>query len=181
VPRRSCSQILWRIRKFSQHSRLGYIHAGDSHTARSHRSRLLPQQADVVPQSRRTVRPSGLSGTAGGVAALSLAWSFAVLAKALSVGRRRGKRRGFRRFRGDFSQRISVLVAVSCYIKNPRAVAMLTACVRSDAPNLTRMFCICAFTVASEMNRREAMILLDVLRATSRSTSISRSVRSSSA
>ena len=53
---------------------------------------------------------------------------------------------------------------------------MFTACVRSDAPSLSIIFFICAFTVASEMERCEAIILLDVPRATSRSTSISRIV-----
>src|SRR6516225_8767353 len=46
------------------------------------------------------------------------------------------------------------------YIKKPRFVAILTACVRSDAPSFNRIFCMWAFTVASEMERREAIILL---------------------
>jgi hypothetical protein len=66
-------------------------------------------------------------------------------------------------------------------MRKPRVVAMFTACVRSDALSFSRIFFICAFTAASEMERCEAIILLDVPRATSRSTSISRSLRSSSA
>jgi hypothetical protein len=42
--------------------------------------------------------------------------------------------------------------------RNPRFIAMVTACVRSLAPSLESMLFMCAFTVASETARRAAII-----------------------
>src|SRR5262249_45972581 len=61
-------------------------------------------------------------------------------------------------------------------LRIPRRIAIVTACVRSAAPSLSRMFCTCILTVPLAVPSRSAISLLPSPCETSSSTSVSRRV-----